>query len=53
MLAFCQNGYVLGLSPGDSITANVPVAGYFIEDGTDLAINSLLLFYVQGNFEFN
>ena len=54
MLAFAnQDGYIQGLSPTDSITANVPVAGYFIEDGANLGINDLLLFYVQGNFEFN
>ena len=54
MLAFAnQNGYVLGLEPGDSISSDVPVAGYFLEDLSNITMNNLILFNVQGNFEFN
>ena len=53
MLIFSdETGYIIGLEEGDSIKSENPVAGYFIEDSTNLVKDDLVLFYVQGNYEF-
>jgi hypothetical protein len=47
-----ESGYIIGLGPNQSVSNNIPVAGYFVEDVDSITINNLVLFYVKGNFEF-
>ena len=47
-----KGGYIVALG-SDIIGANVPVAGYFLENITTTDENFRVLFNVQSNFEFN
>ena len=49
-----QKGYVVGVPSGNLISSDTPVAGYFLEDiTTAVSFGDLLLFNVQGNYEFS
>ena len=47
-----EKGQIVGLSSDDSINNDVAVAGYFMETLNDVAAGSLVLFYVNGTFNF-
>jgi hypothetical protein len=46
-------GYIIGLGETDVISSDVAIAGYFLEDLSSVAFDQLVLFQVQGNYEFN
>ena len=48
-----SKGYVIALGTTDLISADVAIAGYFLEDLTSIQKDDLVLFHVQGNYEFN
>ena len=47
-----ERGQIVGLSNNDSIKNDLAVAGYFMETLTDVGAGSLVLFYVNGTFNF-
>ena len=47
-----EKGQIVGLSLNESISNDIAVAGYFMESVSDVSAGSLLLFYVNGTFNF-
>ena len=46
-------GYVIPLGLNDVILPDVAIAGYFLEELSSVVLNQLVLFNVQGNYQYN